>query len=148
MTPFTTQTNTSVEKRNRESEQVEPQTLGRSRQVWGCEQIGVDTKKDRGLTGWQGGPRFCKHDRNDMNHLTETQPSFLTKRQRHFPRSKQDCNDDRTTASFLRASYHFIHFQNRAFKTRSSPASGMLPLLLLSTQLVHSRSSPDTETED
>lgn len=148
MTLFTTQTDTSIEKLNRESEQVEPQTLGHSRQVWSCAQIGAGTKKGRGLKGWQGGPRFCKHNGNYMNHLIETQPSFLTKRQRRFPRRKQDYNDGRTTATFLTASYHLIHFQNRALEPCSSLASRMLPLILLYTQLVHSQPSPDTETED
>lgn len=120
----------------RESEQVEPQTLGHSRLLWSCALIRVGTEKGRGLKGWQGGLRFCKHDRNYMNHLIETQPSFLTKRQRRFPRRKQDCNDGRTTASFLRASYYLIHFQNRARETRRSLAARLLPLIFLSTQLV------------
>ena len=100
---------------------------------------GAGTKKGRGLEGWKGGLRFCKHDRNYMNHPNETQPSFLTKKQRRFSRRKQDCNDSRTTASFLKAFRHLIHFQNRALETHSSLASMLLPLILLSTQAVHSQ---------
>lgn len=147
MTLFTTQTNTPIEKLNREMCRWEPPALGNPRQVWSCAETGAGTKKGRGLEGWKGGLRFCKHDRNYMNHPNETQPSFLTKKQRRFSRRKQDCNDSRTTASFLKAFRHLIHFQNRALDTHSSLASMFLPLILLSTQAVHSQLPPNTETE-